>query len=314
MPVNIENAATVSENYSLYPVYAWFEDGTLYLYTKSDKIYLNQDSESLFDGLLELTSLDLSKFDTYKVINMSHIFANCNKITEFDLSTFDTSNVTDMSGLFGNDFELETITFGPNFNTSNVIYMNNMFHNIEARSVDLSNFDTRKVVDMSWMFCGSMLTSLDLSSFDTSNVENMYGMIANMPLLAELNLGNNFDTSNVTNMSQLFRNLGELEVLDLGDKFNVENVTEYAWMFANDVKEVTKTIKSKNDLVFSSALDTNFDLFVNTKLLTGGYGTSWKNINIKKNYAVIDCGSKRPGYLTYSGTQEEYEQFCSQFD
>ena len=38
------------------------------------------DSESLFGGLTEVTSIDLSKFDTSKVTNMSHIFANCNKL------------------------------------------------------------------------------------------------------------------------------------------------------------------------------------------------------------------------------------------
>ena len=37
-------------------------------------------------------------------------------------------------------------------------------------------------------------------------------------------------------------------------------------------------------------------------------------IKTRGDYAVIDCGTKRPGYLSFRGTEEEYEAFCSKFN
>ena len=49
---------------------------------------------AMFNGLFDLTSLDVSNFDTRNVTNMSLMFANVINIDKFDLSNFDTRNVT----------------------------------------------------------------------------------------------------------------------------------------------------------------------------------------------------------------------------
>ena len=61
----------------------------------------------MFSNLEIITSIDLSKFDVSKVINMNGMFFNCKKLkyinfrlTSIDLSSFITSSVTDMSYLF----------------------------------------------------------------------------------------------------------------------------------------------------------------------------------------------------------------------
>ena len=48
----------------------------------------------------ELTSLDVSSFDTKSVTDMSEMFRRCSKITTLNISSFDTKNVTNMSGMF----------------------------------------------------------------------------------------------------------------------------------------------------------------------------------------------------------------------
>ncbi|MCC9081972.1 DUF285 domain-containing protein [Enterococcus faecium] len=53
----------------------------------------------MFQGMSNLTSLDLSSFDISKVTDMSYMFYN-NGVTSLDLSGFDTSKVTDMSLCF----------------------------------------------------------------------------------------------------------------------------------------------------------------------------------------------------------------------
>ncbi|MBE6158406.1 MAG: BspA family leucine-rich repeat surface protein [Firmicutes bacterium] len=297
---------------------AWFKNGTIYIYSSEDTIYLPSDSSHMFAGMKNLTYVDLSHFDTSNVTKMVGMFKNDKSITSIDLTNFDTSNVTDMEGIFAGCGNVEHIYFGENFNTSNVENMRSVFQNTYAlREVDLSHFDTSKVTSMAWMFCASGIVSLDLSSFDTSNVTSMRLMIANMDRVSSINLGENFDTSKVTDMFHMFRNIRYVTTLDLGNKFSVEKADDVSGMFMQEANQTALvTIKSNKDLVFKNdAL--NDKVFYKTTVIVGGKGTVYKTNNESTNgykYAVIDCGTKRPGYLTYSGTAEEYEQFCSQFD
>ena len=50
----------------------------------------------MFMECSNLTSLDVSSFNTSKVINMEYMFGGCTKLTNLDISNFDTSNVTDL--------------------------------------------------------------------------------------------------------------------------------------------------------------------------------------------------------------------------
>lgn len=156
-----------------------------------------------------LTTLDVSKFNTANVTDMSYMFQGCSALTELDLSSFDTSKVTNMSSMF---YECKSLT-----------------------SLDLRNFDTRKVTDMSYMFYmfsgNTALTKLDLSSFNTSKVTTMMGMFKGCTLLPELDVSN-FNTSNVTNMQSMFDTCGGLTKLDLSN-FDTSKVTDMSSMFAD---------------------------------------------------------------------------------
>jgi len=48
----------------------------------------------------ELTSIDLSNFDTKNVKSMESMFYGCKSLKSIDLSNFDTSSVTSMEGIF----------------------------------------------------------------------------------------------------------------------------------------------------------------------------------------------------------------------
>ena len=109
---------------------------------------------SMFNSCSNLTSLDLSGFDTSAVLSMTNMLADCNSLTSLDLSDFDTSTVT---------------------------FMNYMFSGCTSlTSLDLSGFDTSAVKSMSYMFDGCYdLVSLDLSGFDASAVVNAGNMFRN---------------------------------------------------------------------------------------------------------------------------------------
>ena len=67
------------------------------------------DMYYMFFSLSNLTSIDLSNFDTSNVTVMANMFALCPNLTTIDLSGFDTSKVTNMSFMFYNCSNLTTI-------------------------------------------------------------------------------------------------------------------------------------------------------------------------------------------------------------
>ena len=96
--------------------------------------------------------LDLSKFNTKNVKNMSFMFNYCSSLKKLNLSNFNTKNVTNMYCMFNNCSSLTNLDLS-NFNTTNVKDMSNMFNNCSSLTeLNLSNFNTKNVKDISLMF------------------------------------------------------------------------------------------------------------------------------------------------------------------
>ena len=276
-PASTANVKNIEDEDSDYEIKLWLDPTTesVYYYSDSEKIYLNEDSNHMFEGdgwrdkRSNLTNIDMSGFNTEKVKDMTNMFTRLNKLTSLNLSNFNTSNVTDMYGMF---CELDSITdldlstfdtrnvtdmammfYGldsiisldlSNFNTQNVKTMESMFHDMYNLSVlNLSNFNTQNVTNMSNMFHGLInITSLNLSNFDTRNVKNMYAMFWDVRSLTSLDLSN-FNTQNVINMGSMFSSMESLTTLDLSN-FNTQNVTDISGMFSNMSKLVTLDISN----------------------------------------------------------------------
>ena len=83
----------------------------------------------MFMECYKLTSLDLSHFNTSKVISMTQMFTYCSGLTSLDLSSFNTSKVTYMNKMFYNSTNLRTIYVGNGWSTAAVTYSTNMFTN-----------------------------------------------------------------------------------------------------------------------------------------------------------------------------------------
>ena len=81
----------------------------------------------MFQGCSNLTSLDLSNFDTSNVTDMHEMFEGCPNLTSLDLSSFNTSNVTRMDEMFGNCSSLATITVSDLWSTVSVTEGDEMF-------------------------------------------------------------------------------------------------------------------------------------------------------------------------------------------
>lgn len=201
------------------------ESGTVYLPADAGGRDI-ENNYQMFAGLTNLTSLNLSGFDTSNVVNMNRMFEDCSSLTELDFSSFKTANVEDMAYMFAECSSLEELDLS-SFDTSGVTDMESMFASCQSlEQLKLSSFDTENVMNMESMFDGcSSLVSLDISNFYTPNVVSMYRMFAECESLTELAL-DRFNTSNVTDMDSMFIDCMSLTELDLGnfDTLNVESM------------------------------------------------------------------------------------------
>lgn len=197
----------------------------------------------MFFECSNLTSVDVSGFDTSKVTYMGGMFSGCGKLTNLNVGNFATGNVENMFGMFDGCRSLTSLNVS-NFNTSNVTDMHNMFSGCNSlKRLDMGNFDTGKVIDMNSMFAGCInLTSLDVSSFNTGNVTFMYNMFNNCSSLTSLDVSN-FDTSSVTNMLGMFSNCQNLTTIDVSS-FKTSNVTQMGYMFNNCGNLITLDVGS----------------------------------------------------------------------
>lgn len=266
-PVVYMNTVDIQDEDSDYRIKLWLDptDKTAYYHAEPEKVYLNTNSSMMFfsgdseQKIKNILELDLSKFDTSRVTNMSHMFNGMRNLTTLNLSNFNTSNVTNMGGMFFNMTNLTAFNFSNfdtskvtdmgsmfygmsslttldlfNFNTSQVMIMGGMFFNMaNLTTLNLSNFDTPNVTDMRSMFNGmTNLASLDISSFNTKNVENMSGMFSLLRKIEHLDLSH-FRTDKVTNMGSMFYQMTALKTINLSN-FNTANVTDMSSMFSMD--------------------------------------------------------------------------------
>lgn len=237
-PVVYMNTVDIQDADSDYRIKLWLDptDKTAYYHAEPEKVYLNTNSSMMFfsgeseQKIKNILELDLSKFDTSRVTNMSHMFNGMRNLTTLNLSNFNTSNVTNMGGMFFNMTNLTAFNFS-NFDTSKVTDMGSMFYGMSSlTTLDLSNFNTSQVTIMGGMFFNmTNLTTLNLSNFDTSNVTDMRSMFNGMTNLASLNISS-FNTENVENMSGMFSLLRKIEHLDLSH-FRTDKVTNMGSMF-----------------------------------------------------------------------------------
>ena len=89
----------------------------------------------MFINCKELSSLDISNFNTAKVKDMSSMFKNCQVLSSLDLSNFNTTKVTDMSGMFSGCSMLQTIYVSDDFvvtGITNDSYKKDLFTGCEA--------------------------------------------------------------------------------------------------------------------------------------------------------------------------------------
>ena len=121
-------------------------------------------------------------WNTEFIYSTRGMFYNCYDITEVDLARFDTSLVTDMSHMFENCSSLKFLN-ASNLNTANVRLFENMFYGCTSLiSLNLESFTNPSATSLYQMFYGcTNLEYINIKNFLEKNNLNINNMFYNIP-------------------------------------------------------------------------------------------------------------------------------------
>ena len=106
----------------------------------------------MFNGVKNITKIDILHFDSTQLKSMEFMFTNLNLLTFIDLSILDTTLVTNFGFLFKGCSSLISLDLS-NFNTSNEISMRGMFYFSEKiKYLNINSFTSEKLNDTDLMF------------------------------------------------------------------------------------------------------------------------------------------------------------------
>ena len=243
---------------------------------------------SMFWYCEDLTSLNLSNFNTANVTSMEYMFGYCTALTSLNVSSFDTTNVSSMSAMF---MACTALT-----------------------SLDLSSFNISKVIDMSCMFKDDKnLIDLNISSLKTTLPVDLTGTFNNCTSLVELNLENfHIPNSHEASFEETFYRCTNLR------KLNIKNINtgapEYDDMLAKLPSLNTLVLGENTDLttVYSDDIANIDD--PNTLVEDVGLSTEGIWLNVGNGTTIRPEGTEqytseqlmRARVMTIDGTQRNF--------
>ena len=216
--------------------YIWYDNGTIYWWTQTGTLVLNELANHMFYNVLNLEDIDSVRyFITSKAKKFKSFFCNNKKIVNYDaIKDWDMSSAKDISYLFF-DTNITNTDAVTNWDISNVSNMEYIFYEC-GQLVDisgLSNWDTSNVSNMKYIFykCEQLVDISSLSNWKTSKLENMKSMFNNCSSLTDITSLSNWDTSNVLDMSSLFWNTFSLTNFTGLENWITSKVSSMAYTF-----------------------------------------------------------------------------------
>ncbi len=219
-----------------YAIYAWNDNGTIYIYCKAAEIITYADfSFGGYDGYANITNISaLSTFNTYHTTNLWNCFYNCKSLTDITpISNWDVSNVYTFENCFYNCISLPSLTQLSKWDTRSAANFYYMFYNCRSlTSLDgLQYWDVSNVSDMAAIFynCTSLADLSALSTWHTKGLLTLeystYGAFTNCSSLTNLTGLENWDVSKVTTLSNSFANCTSLSDISALQYWDVSNIT-----------------------------------------------------------------------------------------
>jgi len=193
----------------------------------------------MFHSCFELTTANVSNWNTESLIDTTLMFCQCYKLQVIDVSSWNTISLQRAVAMFHecgsiqsldlsswNTSKLNEITY---VDGSTVLGLFNGCSKLETIKLPEAFIDN-KITDLQRMFFGcTLLTSVNITNWDTSNVTVMRQMFDGCENLVSLDIAH-WDTGNVTDMRWLFGNCTKLSSVNI-DKWDVSKVNDFAYMF-----------------------------------------------------------------------------------
>lgn len=175
------------------------EDGTYTAYIQSNNgFYAPVNSSYLLSIGSSLTSIEgLEKLNTSNVENMSSMFISDSNLTSVDLSNFNTSKVTDMSYMFFGTGMTEINL--DSFDLSKVTTFYSMFQSSSATVINLSNKDLSSATNFSYFLSGAKATELNINGISAPKLKYLYDLYT-MSNIITLN-ANNMKLEGITSIN-----------------------------------------------------------------------------------------------------------------
>ena len=174
----------------------------------------------MFANCLTLREISgLNNWETNQIADMSSMFYKCRELTSLDISNWNTANVTSFKTMFSDDgaglMKLEQLDIS-NWDTSSATNMMGMFEGCgQLTSLDLSRWNVNNVTDMSYMFadCENIL-EINISGWDTSMCQNFNALFNDCAKLVNIN-ANELELNSCTDVGQFFDGCLSLKKIDL---------------------------------------------------------------------------------------------------
>ena len=301
---NKESKNIVSKADSPYPIYMWFDNGTIYWWSEDKYPNINEDASFMFNRCMNLEDIQgIEHFDFSRSTTLRCLFGTNVSLKSISvLKNWDVSNVINMYQTFCLCLSLESLNGLEKWDTSNVTTMYGLFmgHSsvggmIITDLTPLSNWDVSKVEDLRAIFQRCIaITSLEgLENWEISNVKNIWGAFQYNYSLSDISSIENWDTSSVTDMTGVFQNCDSLLEMDLS-KWNTANVTDMKAMFNG-----LDLLEELDISSFDTSKVTSFkEMFKNSTSLKHIYvGDNWDTSNnTDDDTMVFPASSSLPNY------------------
>ena len=235
-----EEKNIVSTEDSTYPIYMWYEEGTIYWWSESKYPKLNENASWMFCRLTELNDItDFFRFDTTITKNINFfLYENINLKTLNGLETWDISKINYMDSAFKGMIALSSIESLNNWDTSSVTNMTSLFQSDKAlTSLEaLKNWNIVNVRSLYNIFFGTSLMNLKgLENWNTSNVTNMTATFQGIPSLVEASAISSWDVSNVLYFNRMFRDDKNITDIASINSWSIQKTANFTYMFQNAV-------------------------------------------------------------------------------
>ncbi len=308
---NKEEKNIVSTDESNYPIYMWYDNGTIYWWSEDNTPSLNRDARFMFVYLKNLSDISgvenfdtsdtellyytfyydnlenvdaLRKWNTGKVGTLYAFLAINHSLNDISgIANFDTSSLVNMGMLFYDDTSLTTIEPIKNWDVSNVENFSALLtHAISLRSLSgLENWNTKSAKYMNNTFSNlTLIESIEeIRNWDTSNVSYMQATFSYDNNLKSLEPIKNWDVSNVEKMDSLFNHNISLTSLEGLENWDTSKVDSMQSMFHNCVN--LEDASAISDWDVSNVEYINHMFNISNDVITEQKYSNLPNLNIK---------------------------------